>query len=59
MESALLALVTKPKRVRKPKKPVIDVPVFKITKGNFVISFGRDAGVASVPIETPHNQTRA
>ena len=47
----------KTKRVRKPKKPVVDVPVFKITRGNFVISFGKEAAVVSDPIETPHTQT--
>jgi hypothetical protein len=49
----------KPKRVRKSKKPVVEAPVFKITRGNFVISFGKEAGMASVPIETPHTQTHA
>lgn len=48
--------VIKTKRVRKPKKPVVDVPVFKITRGNFVISFGKEAEVLSDPIETPHIQ---
>jgi hypothetical protein len=47
----------KTKRVRKPKKPVVDVPVFKITRGNFLISFGKEAAVVSDPIETPHTQT--
>ena len=59
MDSALIALVTKPKRVRKAKKPVVDVPVFKITRGNFVMSFGKDAGVVSLPIETPHTQNHS
>ena len=50
---------TKPRRVRKPKKPIVEVPVFKITRGNFVISFGREAAVVSDPIEMHQGQTHA
>jgi hypothetical protein len=50
---------TKPRRVRKTKKPIVEVPVFKITRGNFVISFGREAAVVSDPIEMHQGQTHA
>ena len=47
----------KPKRVKNIKKPIVEAPVFKIARGNFVISFGREERVAVAPIQTLHSQT--
>ena len=47
----------KPKRVRKVRKSKIEVPVFKITRGNFVVYFGREGVVQSDPITLPPDQT--
>lgn len=47
--------IIKPKRARKVKKPVVEAPVFKIVKGDFWISFGREVAGVFAPLETPQN----
>lgn len=46
----------KPKRVRKVRKSKIEVPVFKIIRGNFAVSFEREGAVEAIQKETPPNQ---